>query len=176
MSKIKKRVLVDMDGVLANIYQQAINFEYADSGRLITIEEVTGKQDEVVAFPNGKKHINTRGFFKTAPVMENAVEVMRKLVGVYDVYIVSAAMEFPKSLEEKHEWLAEHFPFISWKNIIFCGSKVPIQGDILIDDHYKNLDPFPNRTLLFTQPHNVNDSKHHERVANWKEVEKLLIG
>ena len=164
-----------MDGVLADIYQQAINFEYAESGTLLKKEEVRGK-DEIVAFPNGKRHIHTRGFFRTAPVIEGAIASVQLLQESFEIYIVSAATEFPKSLEEKMYWLEEYFPFISWKNIILCGSKVPIQGDVLIDDHFKNLDPFPARSLLFTQPHNVNnDNNGHERVNDWKEICNLLL-
>ncbi len=171
---MKKRLLVDMDGVMADIYQQAIDFEFAESGKRIDIKDAEGK-DEIVAFPNAKRHVRMPGFFRNAQVMDGAVETMSKLNEAYDLFIVSAAMEFPNSLEEKYYWLEEHFPFISWTNIILCGSKVPVQGDILIDDHYKNLDPFKNRTLLFTQPHNKKNDNGHERVNNWNEVAKLLL-
>ena len=171
----QKRLLVDMDGVLADIYQQAISYEFRESGQRINKTELTGK-DEINAFPNAARHIREPGFFRTLPVMEDAVQVMEKLYTSYDLYIVSAAVEFPNSLEEKVQWLKEHFSFISWRKIILCGSKVPITGDILIDDHFKNLDPFKKRTLLFTQPHNVNDHTHqHERVHHWKEIENLLL-
>jgi 5'-nucleotidase len=172
---MKKRLLVDMDGVLADIYQQAINFEYAESGRLIQLKDVAGA-DEIVAFPNAAKHVRQRGFFRTAPLIPNAFDVMEQLNEKYELFIVSAAMEFPNSLEEKYYWLEEHFPFIPWKNIVFCGSKTVVQGDLLIDDHYKNLDPFENRTLLFSQPHNMNRSDNgHERVNNWLEIRDLLL-
>lgn len=170
---MKKRLLVDMDGVLGDIYQQAIHYEYKESGILIKLEDVIGK-DEIVAFPNAHRHVRTQGFFRTLPVMKDAPEMLEQLQQHYEIFIVSAAMEFPNSLWEKHDWLAENFPFISWQNIILCGSKVPIQGDILIDDHYKNLDPFPNRRLLFSQPHNIENDNGHERVNSWKEIVTLL--
>ncbi|GAB5399414.1 MAG: 5'-3'-deoxyribonucleotidase [Aureisphaera sp.] len=169
-----KRLLIDMDGVLADIYQQAINFEYQESGRLIKLEDVQGK-DEIVAFPNAKRHVREKGFFRTAPLIKDAKDVVKALHNSYEVFIVSAAMEFPNSLEEKYYWLQEHFPFISWRNIILCGSKVPVTGHILIDDHYKNLDPFKERSLLFTQPHNIGDDQGHERVHDWKEIAELLL-
>ncbi|MBX2828193.1 MAG: 5'(3')-deoxyribonucleotidase [Flavobacteriaceae bacterium] len=169
-----ERLLLDMDGVMADIYQQAINFEFEESGKLIALEDVVGK-DEIVAFPNAKRHVRQKGFFRTAPVMQGAQKVVRELDEAYELFIVSAAMEFPNSLEEKYYWLEEHFPFISWRNVILCGSKVPVSGDILIDDHYKNLDPFQNRSLLFTQPHNVAEDRGHERVNNWEEIARLLL-
>jgi 5'(3')-deoxyribonucleotidase len=91
----------------------------------------------------------------------------------YDIFIVSAAMEFPNSLIEKHDWLQEHFPFISWKNIVFCGDKRVIDTDYLIDDHLKNLDFCKGMPILFTASHNINVTKH-KRVDNWQEVLALL--
>lgn len=166
---------MDMDGVLVDIYQQAINFEQAESGRLISLKEVEGA-DEIVAFPNAARHVRQRDFFRTAPLIPDAFEVMKELNNSYEIFIVSAAMEFPNSLGEKYYWLEEHFPFIPWQRIVLCGSKTVVQGDILIDDHFKNLDPFENRTLLFTQPHNINRGDNgHERVNDWKEVARLLL-
>jgi 5'-nucleotidase len=86
------------------------------------------------------------------------------------------ATEFPKSLTDKQLWLTEHFPFISWKQIVFCGSKDIIQADIMIDDHLKNLDNFNGETLMFTQPHNMKITDHrHQRVNSWAEIEEVLI-
>ena len=48
------------------------------------------------------------------------------------VIIISAK----NSLEDKFDWLADHFPFISWTNIIFCGEKI-VNTDIMIDDRIK---------------------------------------
>jgi 5'(3')-deoxyribonucleotidase len=119
------------------------------------------------------KFLTTPGFFRTVPVMEGAIEAVKDLMNDYEVYIVSAAMEFPLSLYEKHQWLAEHFPFISWRNIIFCGDKSVIDTDFLIDDHLKNLDCCKGKALMFTAFHNVNHS-HHQRVNNWKEIPAIV--
>ena len=39
--------------------------------------------------------------------------------------------------------------------MIFYGSKENIRGDIMIDDHSKNLSKFDGERILFNQPHNV---------------------
>jgi 5'(3')-deoxyribonucleotidase len=101
--------------------------------------------------------------------MEGAREAVEELMKDFDVYIVSAAMEFPQSLPEKYEWLKEYFPFIDWKNIVFCGDKSVIDTDYMIDDHVKNLDSFKGRPFLFTAGHNINVDRH-TRVNDWKEV------
>ena len=125
--------------------------------------------------PNGaiRKFVRTKGFFRTVPVMEGAKELLLELMKNFDVYIVSAAMEFPQSLTEKQEWLQEHFPFITWHNIIFCGDKSIIGTDYMIDDHVRNLDCCKGKTIMFTAGHNAGIDRHL-RVNNWKEAITFL--
>jgi 5'-nucleotidase len=171
-----KRISVDMDGVIANVYSQFIKMHAAEFGNVLSAGEITGMPEEA-AFKNARKYVTSPGFFRTAPVMKDAPGILMKLNQQYDVFIVSAAMEFPNSLVEKQAWLNEHFPFIGWQQMVFCGSKEIIKADIMIDDHFKNLNHFTGETILFTQPHNqVADPLHHIRVSTWREIEKLLIG
>ncbi|AJW63456.1 Putative 5'(3')-deoxyribonucleotidase [Elizabethkingia miricola] len=171
---MKKRVLVDMDGVLADVYHQFIKYEERDSGVRIKIEDSRGL-DETIAFPNVDKHLHELGFFRNLQVMEDSIEVMEYLNSKYEVFILSAAMEFPNSLREKYDWLAEYFPFITWEQIIFCGSKKVVTGDYMIDDYPKNLDTFQGEKLLFTQPHNLYvDNSDYRRIDSWKEIRAIL--
>ena len=105
--------------------------------------------------------------------MTGAVEAVKALMADFEVYIVSAAMEFPQSLPEKLEWLKTHFSFISWRNIVFCGDKSIIGTDYMIDDHIRNLDNFNGKCIMFHAFHNIN-YHHHTRVNNWEEVITLL--
>ncbi|CAM3913513.1 5'(3')-deoxyribonucleotidase [Elizabethkingia sp. HX WHF] len=171
---IKKRVLVDMDGVLADVYSQFIKYEQTESGTIISIDKTKGL-DETIAFPNVDKHLREPGFFRDLQVMEDSIAVMEYLNSKYEVFILSAAMEFPNSLREKYDWLAEHFPFITWEQIIFCGSKKAVTGDYMIDDYPKNLDTFQGEKLLFTQPHNQSlNSPDYKRIDSWKEIRTIL--
>lgn len=164
-----------MDGVMADVYQQFVKMHEAEFGERIPLAAALGKPEKEV-FKNERHYVFTKGFFRNAPVMDGCYEVLEELNDKYELFIVSAAMEFPNSLPEKREWLAEHFPFLTWQQIVFCGSKTVIQGDIMIDDHFKNLDYFNGRTLLFTQPHNYgHDNKQHQRVNNWNEIRSLLL-
>lgn len=172
----KKNLIVDMDGVLADIYQQLIRLEFEESGTRITIDETMGLTEND-AFPNCQKLVKQRGFFRNAPVMPGAVEVMKQLNERYELFVVSSAMEYPNSLEEKYHWMEAYFPFISWKQLVLCGTKTCIKGDIMIDDHFKNLNYFEGRTLLFSQPHNAKQpDSSHERIDGWKEVAAVLLG
>ncbi len=172
----KPSIAVDMDGVLADVYAQFIAMHQSETGDLLPLDTLNGKT-ESEAFPHLLKHVNSPGFFSTAPLIYGCQAILERLNEVYDLFIVSAAMEFPNSLKEKYDWLAEHFPFIHWKQIVLCGSKSLICTDIMIDDHFKNLDVFSGqKTLLFTQPHNANtDPGKHLRVQNWEEVAQVLL-
>jgi 5'(3')-deoxyribonucleotidase len=174
-----KRIAIDMDDVLAKtthviidrINQQVNkNYTYQD----LLYGDKTLKEEFYGHYLANNTFLWEPGFFENIPVNENAVEVVRKLADRYEIFIVSAATEFPNSLKEKLTWMEQHFPFITWKHIVFCGHKHMIQADYLIDDHEKNLLTFTGTPLLFTAPHNlhINDFK---RVNNWKEVEGLLL-
>ena len=172
---MKKSIAIDMDGVLADIEDHILSWYKEETGIVMTREDMKGKPEEEL-FPDRailRKICNKPGFFRTLPVMEGAIEVVKSLMENYNIYVVSAAMEFPLSLFEKREWLAEHFPFISWKNIIFCGDKSIIDTDYMIDDHCKNLDFCKGKALMFTAFHNVN-LNHHKRINHWSEVTGLL--
>ncbi|MCH5600485.1 5' nucleotidase, NT5C type [Niabella ginsengisoli] len=172
---MKKRIAVDMDGVLADCFEQFVNYEYAETGIRKTVEEGSGKTEDET-FENARTYLYQPGFFRGMPVIANSQEVLYKLNERFEIFIVSAATEFPQSLPEKQAWLNEHFPFIKWQQMMFCGSKAIIDADVMIDDHFKNLDSFKGRTILFTQPHNeLANAGKHKRVHNWLEIEHLLL-
>jgi len=176
MAKKLERVAVDMDGVLADVFEQFLDWDEKDHGVRQRPEELMGRK-EMDVFKNARKYVYAEKFFRSLKVMANSQEVLEKIHNKYDLYIVSAATEFPQSLPEKQEWLLEHFPFIGWEKIVFCGSKQIIAADIMIDDHFKNLDYFSGElSLLYTQPHNaLTDAGRHRRVNNWREIESILL-
>jgi 5'-nucleotidase len=172
---MKKSIAIDMDGVIADIEAQVLNWYERDYGVRHTRDYLMGRSNEDLFPEKGliRKYVLSPGFFGTLPVMDGAVEAVKTLMDDFKVYIVSAAMEFPLSLNEKLEWLGVHFPFITWHNIIFCGDKSIINTDYMIDDHIKNLDHFKGKTLMFHAFHNTTYT-HHTRVTNWKEIVTLL--
>jgi len=170
-----QRIAVDMDGVIANTTEQFFLYDERDFGRRRTLEEVTGKP-EGVAFPKGAEYVRRKDFFRTALVMDESQNVLSQLNKRYDIFVVSAATEFPQSLIEKYEWLHEHFPFITWQQIVFCGTKSIVEADMMIDDHFKNLDPFKGTTFLFSQPHNLlRPAGRHKRVNSWNDLADILL-
>lgn len=122
-----KHILVDMDGVLADIYPHFIAMEYKESGIKLDATKLDGML-EAEAFPSFYKLVNRPGFFRTVPVIANSIEGLKYLNDKYNVTIVSSATEFPNSLLDKQAWLNEHYPFITWQQMIFCGSKKKYKG------------------------------------------------
>jgi 5'-nucleotidase len=163
-------IAVDMDGVLADVETHFLQYYETEFGEKLDPKIMLGVP-ESQALPDraAKRYVTMPGFFRTVPLIPGGIHAVQSLMKDFDVYIVSAAMEFPLSLYEKQQWLEEHFPFISWKNIVFCGDKSIIKADYLIDDHIKNLDNFSGIPLLFTASHNIHVN-HHKRFNNWPEI------
>ena len=170
-----KTIAVDMDGVLANVFEQYATLDEQHTGRRKSAEELRGIPERE-AFERAREYVLTKGFFRNAPVIQDSQNVLYRLQQVYDVYVISSATEYPNSLAEKYEWLQEHFPFIPWQKMVFCGSKNIIRADIMIDDHLKNLDGFIGVTYLFSAPHNhFISSDKHISVHSWSEAAEILL-
>jgi 5'(3')-deoxyribonucleotidase len=171
---MKAQILVDMDGVLADVYRQFLAYEFRETGVARQLESLDGVIEED-AFPGFHRHVNSAGFFRTAPKMAGSVEGLKYLNGKYRVLVVSSATEFRLSLTEKLDWMNEHFPFISWRQIILCGTKAPIRGDVMIDDHPTNLNGFDGRRIIFSQPHNrFANGDGYQRVESWQQIMRIL--
>jgi 5'-nucleotidase len=171
------RILIDMDDVIADAVERFLEWYERDFGVRYTQADLHGTKLHAIV-PEDRRTIvkqypHQKGFFKDLPVIANSREVVEELNNRFDVYIASAAMEFPFSLLDKMEWLDQHFPFIHWKRRIFCGDKSVLKGDILIDDHDFNLSVFQGRAIMFTASHNINETKY-ERLNNWLDAEKLF--
>ncbi|MEZ4988278.1 MAG: 5'(3')-deoxyribonucleotidase [Saprospiraceae bacterium] len=163
----RKTIALDMDEVVADVMPKFLDAYEQEFGIRLKRSDYWGKK--VYDIP-GAEHIRgvlrDKGFFRDLPLMSHCKEVVETLTASYDVFFTTAAMEFRNSLEDKYDWLLEHFPFISWKNFVFCGDKSIIRADYMIDDHVRNLLKFQGKGLLFTASHNV-DEQRFTRVDDW---------
>jgi 5'-nucleotidase len=169
-----KRILIDMDEVIADVYPKFLDIFEREFGRRPAPDEFYGKK--IYDLPDAARirdYLHEPGFFRDLPLMPDCCEVIRELSEHYEIFINSAAMEFRHSLSDKYDWLQEHFSFIPWRNVIFCGDKRALKGDFMIDDHVKNLRHFQGTPLLFTASHNVHESDF-VRLNNWQEVRRYF--
>jgi len=102
-------------------------------------------------------------------VMPESQRVLERLSHSYEIFIATAAMEFPRSFGSKFRWLERHFPFLSPTHFVFCGDKSILHADYLIDDMPKNLLRFQGQGLLYTAPHN-HGATGFVRVNDWQEI------
>ena len=170
----KKKIALDMDEVIADVYPKFEAIYEQEFGVRLQRADYWGKkiyQLEDAAYI--RDFLHHKGFFADLSVMPGSQEVVQELLEHYDVFITTAAMEFRASLEDKFDWLKEHFAFLPWRNIVFCGDKSILRADYMIDDHASNLRKFVGKGILYTSTHNL-DVHEFTRVNNWKEIRSFF--
>lgn len=176
----RPKIAIDMDEVMADVQPKFLDIYEREFGERIDPQRYQGgKIYDLDGAAHIRNSLHEKGFFRDLPVMPGSQEVIRELMETYDIFIVTAAMEFRASFEDKYDWLQDHFPFIPWRNVVFCGDKSIINADFMIDDHVRNLLSFQGKGLLFTASHNVDETRF-ERVNNWQEVrayfQRVVVG
>lgn len=123
----KRKIFVDMDGVLVNFQSgidkldEAVKREYADNG-------------------NGKSHYDdVPGIFSLMEPMPGAIEAMHALKEMgYDLYILSTApWGNPSAWSDKVKWITENLDDVFHKRMIITHCKGLLaaqEGALLIDD------------------------------------------
>lgn len=173
-----KRIAVDMDEVLADALGKLIRLYNAEFSENLTVEDMWGhwmvnvlpaeRQDRLMAY------LQEKDFFEDLEVMPDSQRVLERLSGRYEIFVATAAMEFPNSFGPKFRWLERHFPFLSPTRFVFCGDKSILHADYLIDDMPRHFQRFAGQGVLFTAAHNANVVAK-VRVNNWLEVEELFF-
>jgi 5'(3')-deoxyribonucleotidase len=175
---IRQRIAIDMDEVMTDsigrfieLYQQEFNEDLADlrlPGRHLNNTVPPERLATVKAYPHRPD------FFKDLAALDGALEVVEQLHRHHEIFIATAALEFEHSFTPKYNWLKKHLPFVTWKNIVFCGDKSIIHADYLLDDTERNLKAFTGTGLLFTAPHNAH-VQGYTRLNNWQEVADYFL-
>ncbi|MRH43872.1 5'-3'-deoxyribonucleotidase [Aquibacillus halophilus] len=167
-----KRIAIDMDEVIADLFTSQLTMFNNDYKENISPEDIMGKKlrhhrpDLTEELSN---YLKQPTFFRDLEVIEDSQEVIKELSKHYEIFITTAAMEYPTSFTEKYEWLKKHFPFLNDMNFVFCGDKSIIHADYLIDDNVRHFKGFSGQGVLYTANHNINEIGY-DRVNNWQEV------
>lgn len=172
-----QRIAIDMDEVMADFNTKHLRLFNREFNENLTFDDLMGtrlrdlRPDRMDAL---RRYLADPGFFRDLGVMKDSQEVIRELSEHYEIFITTAAMEVPASFTAKYEWLKEHFGFLNEMNFVFCGDKSIIRADYLIDDNVKHFKNFAGQGILFSSPHNCNETGY-VRVNNWLEVRDYFL-
>lgn len=178
---MRKRILVDVDGVLANYPEAAARVLSRESGKVIRAEDIR-TFDVLQTIPNDvtlhamckRKFVQT-GFCESIPVYEGAAEAIEKLRSEHDVYFVTAPLVTSRAwLPERLEWLVKYFN-ADPERVVFASHKHIVSGDVLIEDNPENVTEWLNHNpnglaLLWDRPYNTNVAIKTTRVSSWGEI------
>ena len=179
--------MVDMDNVITDgIFLDLINeflgsnYKLRDMKGYYLQELIKDKEEEFWLY------VKDRNFYEDAPLLEGCFEVLKKLNGVYDIYIVTAYLWRDtidisgNNLKSKYYFLREYLPFIGPEKYVFTTNKNIMDFDVRIDDKLENVEKADIK-LLFSAWHNkrLDDimlkEKNVIRVNNWYDIERILL-
>lgn len=191
----RKNILLDVDEVICfSGFLQAIN-DFLQANYVI--DDFTDYYIDEVAIPKEKFNefnafINKRNLYENAYILPNAVEVLKVLNDLYDIYICSSCIN-PFDIEssgrlfkDKYDFLREILPFIKPEHFIFTNAKHLFKADIQIDDRLPNLNNDIKTRILFPSYHNRNITDEilrekeiiragYDWREGWLELESILI-
>jgi len=174
-----KRIAIDMDEVVADTMAHYLALYNAEFQLDLKPTDLLGRRIfEVIDASHvtrSRELFYQDKFFFEIPVMHGSQEVIRDLRADYEVFVATAAMEVPSSFAAKFQWLQKHFPFIPTSHIVFCGDKEILAADYLIDDNVRHFERFRGEGILYTAPHNVNETRFR-RVDSWDDVRAMFLG
>lgn len=176
---LNPRLAIDMDEVIADAHSAHVAWLRATYGYEFRAEEFDGAVLNELIRPEHARamdHMLHKGhIFRDYVVMPGSQVAVKRLMGRFDVFIATAAMEYPASCEAKFAWLREHFPFVSPLKIVFCGDKSILATDYLVDDNERHFARFSGKGVLFSAPHNRRAS-WPTVVRGWDETVEYLEG
>lgn len=165
-------IAIDMDEVIADfvgkeiklfhrLFHESVNREDLNDTNL---RQLKPQFNDVLLYLR-----NTNGFFADLDVIPGAQDAVQKLSRHHNIFITTAAMEFPNSVADKFNWLKKYFDFIPELNYVFCGDKSIIHADYLIDDNSRHFAHFIGKGLLFSAPHNRTEMTEN-RMNGWNDI------
>lgn len=176
---MRKRIAIDMDETICDTMTRHLDWYNQEFNQTLVKEDLMGTKiyHRVPAehLARVRSYPDNADFFVDLTPFDDAICVIHQLSHEYDIYIATAAMEHPASFTAKYNWLVKYLPFLSPLNFIFCGDKGVVNADYLIDDSSRHFQYFAGQGILFTAPHNVNETAD-VRVNNWQDVKEYLLG
>lgn len=171
------RIAIDMDEVITDAFSKHVRLYEQHFNKKVDHEKLIGKTLPDYAEPEEKRKVvefvEQETFFAELDVIPGAIETLEALSYEHELFITTAAMEFPTSFNAKYEWLIKNVPFINPLNFVFCGDKSIVQADYLIDDNVRHFARFKGQGILFDAHHN-RFVYYNPRVKSWEDVARFF--
>jgi 5'(3')-deoxyribonucleotidase len=135
----RKRVLLDVDGVLADLLTPCLAVASELVGRELTAADLPDWHFESLLPAPGMikelwRRIGAYGVCRFLKPHPGAVEGVRALSEVADVYAVTAPLSAnPQWTSEREAWLLQHFA-IPRNRVVHTSAKYVVSGAMLVDD------------------------------------------
>lgn len=180
------RILLDCDGVLSDfiggvipIINELLDTAYtpADVTVFSFAESLKLTVDQAVAV---KRAIGSEPKLAARlPVLPGAVDGLRKLQEIAEIYIVTSSWDSNPTWEyDRKAWFKRHFD-LHHNRIIFAHDKQVCVGDVLVDDKTETLiawrDAHPCGVAVQWQtPHNRLDAWDGISLGNWDDLVRMV--
>ncbi|XP_039595261.1 5'(3')-deoxyribonucleotidase, cytosolic type-like [Polypterus senegalus] len=186
------RVLVDMDGVLADFetslyknyrsrYPDEPSIEPNDRRGFLAGDQYAAIRPDLR--PKIASIYETPGFFLNLEPIPGAIEAMKEMSNLKntDVFIcTSPLMKYEHCVQEKYTWVEKHLGPEFVERLILTRDKTVVWGDLLIDDKDRITGVEPNPSwehIVFTCCHNTHlDLKPpRRRLQSWADDWRSII-
>jgi 5'(3')-deoxyribonucleotidase len=184
---VKPRVLLDVDGVLADFVGAFLGVVRDRLGREHTPEDIHSfgianslnlSKDE---FDTCAEVVSQPGFGRTLAIYPGAQEGVAALQRIADVYIVTSPWNSnPTWTHDREWWLYENF-HIPYNRVVHTSAKHLVRGDVLVDDKVDTVatwcEEHPGCTgIVWDTPHNRREPWGWLRTNSWDRlIEEVRI-
>lgn len=177
-----KRVLLDVDGVLADFLTKALEVINDAGSHNFSHEHVTDFNIcEVLGVPhmweNVRNACSQEGFVMNLNPMFGAHQGVESLRKHAELYCVTSPMSVPNWAFERERWLEKHFN-IKKSHVVHTEAKHVVLGDYIIDDKIQNVESWASHHpkgvgIIFDAPYNRNHVStlgNVVRASDWIDV------
>lgn len=185
-SKYKPRLMLDVDGVLADFVTPVLEF-FKSVGKHKSFDELTQwdvfDNDTELEDSFKENFASKPGYCYNLKPLPGAVDFIRAAREKYSLSIVTSPYDVPHWYNERKDWVVDVLG-ISQSAITFTHHKQYVDGDVFVEDNVENIsnwNKYWNKKLMthlpiiMDQPWNrVSLSKEITRVSSFEQLSKSL--
>ncbi len=177
-----KRILIDVDGVIAAYSEAFIEAYMKCGGNRVSPTDVTDWDFEL-CLPRCKElsnyiraYTHAPGFALELAPYPGAVKAVKRLMQVCEVVFVTQPLDSKTWAHDRAEWLRNHFGPCT---IVSTKHKHLVKGDVIVDDRGENvlewLQSWPDgQGIVWAQPWNSESRLY--RTNDWADVLEAVTG